>query len=353
MDDRGNVETTLEKPNNDEALLSLSLPFEALTLRRPMKLFPTSLGLKLGVSGLPSEEFLAILICGRRTYLAAVRALFGSDFKNFQNYARQRVQTTPETCQRLLGAVGGDAELLEALRVAIQRDPKARDLAVITRAAEGVASRVMQQLLAGSLKCPHCRGELISRPARWWRDQICVLGETERRFVDRILHGLMLVALVPLIGSSWSRKEQEVSHLAALCKPGGHPFKHWLDRARAEWRAKDLTALAARSGLTGRSAAETLQRCARGEMLTVEVIEEVTARLRTHKQTLRSTGMQARALAFVVDFMIAADSSQEPLSTDAAQAIVSARIVQLYQDLRLTFAREAQHQPDVVTDHSP
>lgn len=350
MSDRGNVETALNDPD-EEALLTLSLPFEVLTLQRSMKLFPTSLGLKPGVPGLPSEEFLATLIFGRRTYLATVRALFGADFKNFQNYARQRVQTTPATHRRLLNAVGGDAKLLEAISNAFQRDPRARDLAVITRAAEGVASRVMRQLLAGSLKCPHCRGELISRPALWWGEQVCVLGEAEWRFVDRILHGLMLVALVPLIGSSWARKETEVSHLAALCRSGGHPFRNWLDLVRAEWQAKDFTALASRAGMKGKAAAETLQRCSRGEMLTVDVIEELTARLSAHKQSLRSIGMQARSLAFVVDFLTAANS-QQPLEVDTAQAIVSARLTQLFQDLRLNFAREAQHRPGNGRDHA-
>lgn len=105
--DRGNVETHL--PTVGQILqYGLSQPLELLTLRRSMKLFPTSLGLQPLEAGLPSDDFLANFLSGRRTYLAIIREGFGKDFKNFQNYALQRVETRPEVRERLLKALDGN-----------------------------------------------------------------------------------------------------------------------------------------------------------------------------------------------------------------------------------------------------
>lgn len=323
--------------------LKLVRPFEPLTLQRQMVLFPKSLGLQAGVATTPSDEFLATLLLGRKTYLAALRSVFGADFKNFQNYAAQRVRTTVETRQRLLAAVNGDEELLEMLARVLRRDPKAGDLANLVRVAESAVSKFMRSMLSASLRCPNCRTELISRPVRWWNQQPCVLGTEERKFVDRVLHGAMAITLCPLLFSNWEAKEKAVHRLAALCEPGAHPFKHWLNEVCKPYRAKDLTALAARAGLTGEWAPESLQRMSRGEMLTAEMIEEVTARVPTGRAELRPLGMQARALAFVVDFLRAADTSDQPVDQETAQIIVGSRLKQLADDLRLSIVAERGH----------
>src|SRR5437868_4166402 len=114
LTDRGNVET--RTPGAGQTLQSvLSQPFEPLTLRRPMKLFPTSLGLEPHKPGLPSDDFLANFQSGRRTYLSMIRQGLAKDFKNFQNYALQRVETTPAVRQRLAQALDGNEELLAFL----------------------------------------------------------------------------------------------------------------------------------------------------------------------------------------------------------------------------------------------
>lgn len=318
-------------------------PFKPLTLQRPMTLFPKSLGLQAGVATTPSDEFLATLLLGRKTYLAALRSVFGDQFKNFQNYAAQRVRTTAETRHRLLAAVNDDAELLELLARVLRRDPKAGDLATLVRIAESVVSNFMRSMLSASLRCPNCRTELISRPMRWWSQQPCELGAEERKFVDRVLQGLMAIVLCPMLSANMEAKERAVHRLAALCEPGAHPFKHWLNEVRKPYRAKDLTALAARAGLAREWAPESLQRMSRGEMLTAEMIEEVTARVPSRRAELRTLGMQARALAFVADFLKAADTGDQPIDQDTAQIIVGARLKQLVEDLRLSIVAERGH----------
>lgn len=320
----------------------LSQPFEPLTLRRSMELFPTSLGLEPFKVGLPSDDFLANFLSGRRTYLAIIRNGFGKDFKNFQNYALQRVETTPAVRLRLLKALDGSEELLAVLANRMREGVLVAELAQLTRAAEGTLYQLIRTLSSGSLKCAHCQAELISRPKQWWREQACELGEAESRFVDRILYDVLATTLLPLVfRSNWAQREHAVAKLADLCNAGAHLFRNWLDLVRHAYRAKDLASLATRAGLSGPSPDSHLQRCARGDMLTVKTIQGVTARLKD-PAPLRDLGMHTRALAFAIDFLVAADERASPLDWFDAQAIVKARILQLFQDLKLSFATGAR-----------
>jgi|GEM_PF-2340244 len=337
LTDRGNVETHLSTVG--QTLQSvLSQPFQPLTLRRPMALFPTALGLQPLKIGLPCDDFLANLLSGRRTYLAIIRNGFGKDFKNFKNYALQTVKTTSAVRQRLLNTVDGNEELLAVLASKLREGVLITQLAQLTRATEGTLYQVMRILSSGSLKCPHCQAELISRPMQWWREQACELGEAEYRFVDRILYDALAITLLPLVfGSNRAQKKQAVEQLADLCDTRANLFKNWFDLVRHAYRAKDLASLATRAGLYGPSPDSHLQRCARGEMLTVDTIHAVTARLKD-PVPLRNLGMRTRALAFAVDFIVAADNGASPLDWSAAQAIVRTRILRLFEDLQLSFA---------------
>lgn len=325
---------------------SLVLPFDPLTLRRPMRLFPTALGLPVGEAAVPGDDFLANLIFGRPTFLALVRALFGDDFKNFQNYAHGRVRTTPATLGRLLAKVEGSQQVLDQLSAGFPKGAPAAAIGMTVRIAEGFAVQIMRVLLSRSLKCPNCGHELISRPAQWWASQSsCSLAEPEWRFVDRILLGMMFTELVPLIGKDWPVKEAAVREIADLCAEGAHPFRHWLQIAQRAWQATSLASLAVRAAMPGNYPAETLHRCGRGEMLTLDTINDLTSRLRTDKDRIAKRGLQARALAFAIDFIVAADRAEVPIGPSGAQALVQERFLQLYQDLRYSFMVELKHAP--------
>ena len=126
-----------------------------------------------------------------------------------------------------------------------------------------------------------------------------------------------------------------------MCNAGAHVFRNWLDSVRRAYRAKDLAALATRAGLSGPSPDSHLQRCGRGDMLTVNTIQQVTARL-PDPRPLRNLGMRTRAVAFAIDFLVATDTAASPSDWPAAQAVVKARILQLFEDLKLSFARDAR-----------
>ncbi|WP_198321019.1 hypothetical protein [Azohydromonas aeria] len=352
MADRGNVETLQD--NTARTLQgALIQPFEELTIQRAMTLFPTALGLLPGCQGLPSDDFLANLLTGRRSFLAYIRRGFGRDFKNFENYALQKVRTSPAVRARLLNAVGSDEQLLELLAELLRNGVLAQRLAGLTRAGEGFLYMLMRASSSGSCKCSNCGAEMVSQSAPWWAGQRCVLGEAESRFVDRVLYDVLAVSLIPLMfGGGWSRRIQAADSLASLCDAGAHPFRHWLALVQRAYRAKDLTALATRAGLDSQFPDSHLQRCGRGEMLTVDTITSVTARLRA-PDTLRTQGMHARALAFTIDFLVAADSSQEPLTWSEAQAVVAARVRQLATDLWLSISKSVRPVPPQHLEPEP
>ena len=137
-----------------------------------------------------------------------------------------------------------------------------------------------------------------------------------------------------MFSSDWEQKQHAAARIANLCSGDAHVFRNWLDLVRHRYRAKDLASLATRAGMFGPSPDSHLQRCARGEMLTVDTINEVTTRLNDPKP-LRNLGLHARALAFAIDFLIASDRGFSPLEWLVAQAVIKDRLMQLFQDLKL------------------
>ena len=246
---RGIVETHIT--TGDMSFYSvLSKPFEPLTLSRSMQLFPTALRLEPHKALRPSDEFLANLMSGRRTYKAIFREGFGTDFKNFLNFALRKVETTPATRQRLLKAVGGDEQLLAQLAEAARQDALGAQLAQVARAIEGTLYQILRAFSTGSRRCPNCQAEMISVSAQWWSEQSCELGEAEGQFIDRILYDVLALTLLPMaFKSQWAYRQQAVRQVAGLCHASAHIFRNWLDLVRTAYRAKDLTALAVRAGM--------------------------------------------------------------------------------------------------------
>lgn len=314
---------------------ALDYPSEPLVLQRPMTLFPKVLGLKPLEAGLPSDDWIANLSSGRPTYLAIIRKGFGKDFKNFENYAQRRVKTTPIVEKRLIDALGGHKEWLELLASWRREEVLVPNLASLARAIEDFTYQLMKGLSSIAHECPNCKAQLTSNPMRWWSAQSCSLGEAEYRFVDRVLYDVLAVTLLPFVFSPNREKMRDATEeVVELCSANGHIFKNWLTRVRGAFRAKDLASLATRAGLLSASPDSHLQRCARGEMLTLETIQEVTSRL-NDPEPLRKIGRKARALAFAVDFIVATDRSATPVSWSTAQSILGARLEQLYQDMEL------------------
>jgi hypothetical protein len=230
--------------------------------------------------------------------------------------------------------VQGNEKTLEVMAELMKQGTLSIHVAGLSLLFETILNQVIRAASSGAGMCPICRQQRISQAAVWWSKQQCNLDGAEYRFVDRLIYDTLAVALLPrACKPDWSIKEDPTVPLVGLCAKGAHPFKHWLNSVRKAYRAKDLTALATCAGMTRPSPDSHLQRCSRGEMLTVNTIRELTAELPQPKP-LCNLGMQARALAFAIDFLVAADKTVEPLSWHDAQDIVQARMIRLRDDLR-------------------
>ncbi len=347
LTDRGNVEThtTTISQTLTEAF---GAPYEPLTLCRPMTLFPTSQGLLPHTPQMPSDNFLANLVSGKRTHLAIVREIFGKDFKNFVNFARGEVQTSRKVYADLVEAVDGDEDLLKLLANRMNHGLLPVQIASAMRFIETLVNQLASAASSGAGMCPTCRQKRISQASHWWSLQKCGLGPAEYRFVDRLLLDTLAVVILPrAFSANWSQRADAADPLISMCDSGAHPFKNWLTRLMASYRASDLTSLATKARLVGPSPDSNLQRYSRGEMLTFEAIDALTKGSSQYK-TLRDLGRQTRLLAFVMDFLIAANSQSAPLSWAEAQQIVQDRLIRLRKDFHESLAVSRGLQPVLV-----
>lgn len=330
------METTHDFTTEERAIESLIVPFEPVTIRRHLKVFASSAGLTPGVTSIPNDDFLANLVSGKRSFLAIVRRTFGTDFRNFLNYsARGAERTTPEVRARLIACVGGKEEILTEIAMAAREGMLAAKLGKLVKRGEGVLFRFMRAAMSKKLLCPHCQKNMITAPAEWWARQQCDLAEPEYRFVDRILYDVLAATLLPLILATPQEREERAVGLANLCSPGAHMFGHWLTMVCAAYRAPNLAALQARARLKSVTP-DSLYRFGRGEMITFEAIAEITKEL-PRDRWLAQLGIAARGLAFAADAIQAAHRGAEELDHETAQQILRARLMQMKNDLRLSF----------------
>ena len=205
---------------------------------------------------------------------------------------------------RLLTRAGGTPQMLDLLVTSVRAHSDAPTLGRLYRAGEGAPFRFINTVLSLKTSCPNCGGNLITEPAVWWSEQPCDLAPPEWRFADRIL--------CDLIASQWltaifkQRRLDTVSDgWVDLCLDSRHPFGHWIDAVMRPYKARTIAALPARAG--AHTTEDSLYRIARGEMLTVEVINDLTAKLPDGtRDALRRLGRSARVVAFLMDFLTAA-----------------------------------------------
>jgi hypothetical protein len=306
--------------------VALPVPLWEVTLNRSMRTYGASLGLSPHIAGVPSLDVMAAIITGRRSFVALLRRALGeTDFRNLRNYALGRVRSS-RVVEGLKAKYGADDEAIEAA-AAIIRDPATSVLAQIASVAEGVAYRVVSWVHACKVPCACCGGNLVPTSDYWWSRQPCDLGRPEAELVDRVC----MVTIGAQFFLNLQADGQHSPTLRDLVSPGGHPFKNWLNAVMRLTRGESLSSMPARTG--ARVSAESVLRYGRGEMLTPEAVEELTSKI-PDAAALKASARAARALAFAIEFLAAAQRGA-PLSEEMARKIVSARVHQILADTDL------------------
>lgn len=328
----GNVEKLLNhRIGRDRTLAEIFvIPYDPITLARPMTLFPTTLGLTPRVASIPSSDYLTDLLCGHKSVQAALRKGLGDvNFRNLRNYALGR-KTTEATRERLL-ALLRDQETLELVAEHLRR-PEQSAPTQLMQMGEGAMLLLVTALLGFGGACSHCGKNMITPEESWWSKQPCVLGPPEYRFLDRLLYVPAGLAHAPALMDGNSPSP---TNLRALSAPDRLPSQHWLGIIRQAYSSPDLAHLAVRAGMEPRMTG-TLYRVNAGEMLTDAHIDAITQRLGNSQRVerVRKQGRVVRRIAFAVDFLRAAHSGDQELELVPAQKIVHDRLSHLCDDIQ-------------------
>lgn len=328
----GNVEKLLNhRIGRDRTLAEIFvIPYEPITLARPMTLFPNTLELTPRVASIPSSDYLADLLCGHRSVQAALRKSLGDvNFRNLRNYSLGR-KTTEATRERLLVLLH-DQGTLELVAEHCRR-PEQSGPTQLLQMAEGAMLLLVTAVLGFGATCSHCGKNKITPEESWWSEQPCVLAPPEYRFLDRLLY-------VP-VGLAHTRalldgNSPSPTSLRTLSAPDRLPFQHWLRVIRKAYSSPSLANLAARAGMEPHMTG-TLYRVNAGEMLTDVHIHAITHRLGDSQRVerVRKQGRAARRIAFAVDFLRAAHAGEQELDLVQAQKIVHDRLSHLCDDIQ-------------------
>ena len=302
-------------------------PFEPLTVRREMEIFGEDLGIPLNEPTLPDVEFLACLATGYPRDSALQRNELGCRFRNFYNFIRVTVRSSPTTLRRLTEYLGiSETELRELARG--QADgPLLTQLLDAFDFFEGVALRFVENrpkpLAAFGGGYPKSLSDAL-----WLGKAPVRLGHAERRFVERLVslaRGLLLVQSCIVNQGNDSTPFQAA---VDLCQSGRHPFGHWLTLAQRHFCCDDLSQLAktlcSTSGDDHSLLLKNLEQCSSGTgLVEPSIVDRITQRA----PELHYLLIVARILAFAIDFVCSA--ADQDIGRERAQALILCRLEEL------------------------
>jgi hypothetical protein len=308
-------------------LKALPVPFWNVTIAREMRQFNAALGLTQNVTASPSVNIVASVLFGRTSFEAAIRRELGDvEFRNLRNYATGKVKN-PRSLGSILAKCGGDQEVLEQL-ASILRDSEKSNFVQMAAALEGAAYRLMTFVRSIPTLCPCCGSNLISSPEEWWGAQPCDISPPEAALVDRAC--LVAVAIHYLISLWEDSRSCPPPTIRQLATASAHPYGNWLARVAEIFKSPDLSHLAVRAAADLEP--DSIWRYARGETLTQEAVEMLTARIE-HSGSIQAAVIPARTLAFAIEFLRAANR-YTALDDSAARKIVSDRVGTILGEFR-------------------
>lgn len=162
----------------------------------------------------------------------------------------------------------------------------------------------------------------------WWTKQPCDIGAPEAELVDRAC--MVAIATHFFINVRDDAKHRPPPGLRQLARASAHPNRNWLQSIAAIFNAPELSSLAARAGADLKP--ETVLRYARGDTLTPEAVEKLTAKVR-HTGFLKAAAISTRTLAFAIEFLRSANRSGA-IGDQVARKIVAARVDTVLAEVR-------------------
>lgn len=318
-------------------------PLWPVTIVRPLKLFPKSLGLTPGAEAVPSPEFLVRILSDHPTHQALIRAQSGEHFKNFENHVRGRHRASPTTLKAIAEKMGVNESDIATMAHGRSDGPLLPNVLSLIGLVEAIPNRFFAAAVKLGIPCPHCGGNLIDDRDSWWQSQALQLPKPAYRLVERLLGALLvgtgLYAVLQAI-----ERYAPVDQIVQLAHPSKHPFGNWLGRVMESRGIQKYSELCDAPSGDGTSLPFDENRLSKwasgGELLPLAMGKRMTAGL-ADANALELDLIAARALAFIIDLATAAAECETAPPRKLVQATIHRRLETLHNHA-IILVREVQ-----------
>jgi hypothetical protein len=337
-----NLEAQLPVPKRatDKTLNEiLIVPFEQMTLRRPMQLFKGILGLTPNVPAPPDPEFLYRLITGQLSVNAGLRDQVGGQFKTLENLIRKRHASTDRSVNALTAKLGlkSEEELFE-LSHGNANGSLFPQLGNIFCFLEGIPLKVFSAITAKEVLCPCCNANMMEDKNVWWGGQAIRLKSAEYGFVERLLN-TVVGSYIGIQFLSGNEKFQSWEWISSMANPERHPIGNWLAEVRTHYDCDNLLKLETRFQLRGHEGDEITHRRLKDwssgqDLMPMKAVSTLISGL-SDEDSLKIQHLVARTFALAVDFICSAAEVDDKRNRKVAQGMVYQRLCALREKILL------------------
>lgn len=321
--------------------------FEPITLQRPMKLFKGALtqSKSFGTPFIPDPEFLVRLTTDYRSHQAILRDNAGEHFKNLENYLRQRHQPSPVTLLAMSQKIGVSTEDMASWVHGNEDGPLLPRLLELFALFENVPYRFATHTLDTEVLCPSCRANILDDRDVFWRKQAIAFGQPEYVFAERLLSATIGASFLFQLFLGLTGHKIDWAEFFALADPDRHPIGNWLagiQKARSLGSLADMAVeMQQMNDKDCQVPYERLKKWSAGtDLMPVAVVKALSTAMNDLNRYLLP-GYIARALAFVIDFLVAAAPAPVPERV-RIQEIVHERFAGVGQNFRIALAKQAR-----------
>jgi hypothetical protein len=323
-------------------------PYPALTIRRPLNHFSKSLGLTPGVTAVPSCEVLTKLLMGAASHQAAVRQqLNRTEFQDLANFVRGAHEPLQRTLDALGQRIGVDQETLSKFKHGNRDGPLLPLLLEALQAVEGFFSFIFGRTTEGVSACSCCGANVLDDVDAFWTASPQVrLEAPEYQFVERALASLLGWRMFRLFLNSGTTSQGSCFSTLPVdpANPAQYPVSNWLHSVRQHFGCANSSELEKRLASLpddrrlGRPLTQLLlNKWACGENLVPLDRGVSLVRAIQGGESLRFGLMEARALAFIHEFVGAAGEGSPPPTV--IRAVVFNRMEEMSRMARFNLTR--------------
>ena len=281
----------------------LHIPFEPVTIYRPMKLFKGTLGLTINQKDSPNPEFLVRLITSYPSHQAMIRNQAGDQFKNFTHYIRGQHEVSQTTLRLLCQNFGMTLEELQNLQHKKDDGPLLPEILECFYWIEGFYQKVYEALTSGEVLCKHCNSNIMNDTKAWWSLQNMAVDPPEYQFLERILSVIVGGTFIYNFFNN-STNNSKVIKASNLGMMNHRPIGNWLAVVMQAYECTNLKEFAEQLQIKGIDISHELLKKWSSEQILIPLADADTIiKDLPNKGELFAMLLISRSLALSVDFL--------------------------------------------------